>query len=399
MDLNKTGKFISEARKNKGMTQEQLAFKMGVSINAVSKWERGLSFPDVSLFKQLCMELDISLEELINGEKNTNNDAVENAIITTIKDNNKIKKKKNKIIYSLIIIFIFIVLGLFYYGRNKILNLVGEYDDLYDSAISYLYNLELKENPDAGKNDFNVFFSYHGFGIDENVGYTYIYMWIAKESYYVEDGNSLAISGGSSMAYKFTYKDNKIIEVENPLDGDMYTSSIKKMFPYFVSLQVLNYDSSKNINKLFNEINTNKNNYYNYLNLDMGSLTIKDIVYNNLLFSINVAGIYCIPVKLDIYTDGKYIYNNSYKSCKYGEYCSLSLKYISGVEGKYDYDVMEIIKHSIDANNIGFTSDNIPKYEIISGNGHMFVSDDNNKYLKDFLSKYNIDLEKCASAL
>ena len=51
------------------MTQEQLAEKMGVSINAVSKWERGISFPDVSLYKKLCNELNISIEELINGEK------------------------------------------------------------------------------------------------------------------------------------------------------------------------------------------------------------------------------------------------------------------------------------------------------------------------------------------
>lgn len=42
MDQNKTGKFIAKLRKGKNMTQEQLAEKMGVSINAVSKWERGL---------------------------------------------------------------------------------------------------------------------------------------------------------------------------------------------------------------------------------------------------------------------------------------------------------------------------------------------------------------------
>ena len=53
MDQNKSGKFIAKLRKEKNMTQEQLAEKMGVSINAVSKWERGLSFPDISLYKKL----------------------------------------------------------------------------------------------------------------------------------------------------------------------------------------------------------------------------------------------------------------------------------------------------------------------------------------------------------
>ena len=54
MDQKKIGKFICTLRKEKQLTQEQLAEKLGVSINAVSKWERGLSFPDVSLYKDLC---------------------------------------------------------------------------------------------------------------------------------------------------------------------------------------------------------------------------------------------------------------------------------------------------------------------------------------------------------
>ena len=64
MNQVKIGKLIAKLRKEKQLTQEQLAEKMGVSINAVSKWERGLSFPDVSLLKKLCMELNISIEEL-----------------------------------------------------------------------------------------------------------------------------------------------------------------------------------------------------------------------------------------------------------------------------------------------------------------------------------------------
>ena len=98
MDQNKSGKFIAKLRKEKNMTQEQLAEKMGVSINAVSKWERGLSFPDVSLYKKLCKELDINIEELINGEKDTSEEAKEKAILSTIKETNKIKKSSKKLL-------------------------------------------------------------------------------------------------------------------------------------------------------------------------------------------------------------------------------------------------------------------------------------------------------------
>ena len=93
MDQVKIGKFIASLRKEKNMTQEQFAQKMGVSINAVSKWERGISFPDVSLFKKICNELNISIEELINGEKDNSDEAKEKAIITSIKDKEKMKKK------------------------------------------------------------------------------------------------------------------------------------------------------------------------------------------------------------------------------------------------------------------------------------------------------------------
>ena len=94
MNQDKSGKFIAKLRKEKNMTQEELAEKMGVSINAVSKWERGLSFPDVSLYKKLCKELGIKIEELINRERDNSDEAKEKAIISTVREKNKIKIKK-----------------------------------------------------------------------------------------------------------------------------------------------------------------------------------------------------------------------------------------------------------------------------------------------------------------
>lgn len=69
MDQIKIGKFISENRKKQNLTQEQLAEKLSISKNAVSKWERGLNLPDVSIMQDLCKILDITLNELFIGEK------------------------------------------------------------------------------------------------------------------------------------------------------------------------------------------------------------------------------------------------------------------------------------------------------------------------------------------
>ena len=69
MDLIKIGKFISTKRKEKNLTQEELAEKLLITDRAVSKWERGLSLPDADKMLDLCKILDINVNELLNGEK------------------------------------------------------------------------------------------------------------------------------------------------------------------------------------------------------------------------------------------------------------------------------------------------------------------------------------------
>ena len=69
MDNQKLGIFITELRKEKGLTQAQLAQKLNVTDKAVSKWERGVGFPDIKLLEPLADVLDISLLELMNSER------------------------------------------------------------------------------------------------------------------------------------------------------------------------------------------------------------------------------------------------------------------------------------------------------------------------------------------
>ena len=60
MDQIKIGNFILNCRKEKGLTQEQLAEKLGVTSKSISRWENGNTMPDYSLLKDLCNELDIN---------------------------------------------------------------------------------------------------------------------------------------------------------------------------------------------------------------------------------------------------------------------------------------------------------------------------------------------------
>ncbi|MBQ4617660.1 MAG: helix-turn-helix transcriptional regulator [Clostridia bacterium] len=68
MNLIKIGRFIAARRKQAGLTQLQLADKLGITDKAVSKWERGMAMPDTSLMLELCEILGISVNELLNGE-------------------------------------------------------------------------------------------------------------------------------------------------------------------------------------------------------------------------------------------------------------------------------------------------------------------------------------------
>lgn len=98
MNQEKNGRFIAELRKQNKLTQEQLGEKLGITKNAVSKWERGLSLMDLSILKPLSQILKVSIVEILNGEKldkdkiSTKNEEV---LIDTLEYSSKeIKKKK-----------------------------------------------------------------------------------------------------------------------------------------------------------------------------------------------------------------------------------------------------------------------------------------------------------------
>ena len=68
MDSDKIGKFIKELRKKNNLTQNDLAKKYGVTYQAVSKWERGLNIPDISLIREMSKDFNIPVEDILDGE-------------------------------------------------------------------------------------------------------------------------------------------------------------------------------------------------------------------------------------------------------------------------------------------------------------------------------------------
>ncbi|MCI8327418.1 MAG: helix-turn-helix domain-containing protein [Lachnospiraceae bacterium] len=116
LDQEKTGKYIAEKRKQLGMTQKELAEKIGLTDKAVSKWERGKSIPDSSLFEELCKIFQISLNEFLSGEdleKECYPDKAEENMKVLIKEKHIQKKSSRIVIVGLITGFLLIMLGLY----------------------------------------------------------------------------------------------------------------------------------------------------------------------------------------------------------------------------------------------------------------------------------------------
>ena len=105
MDQIKIGKFISEERKRKKYTQKELAEILGISDKTISKWERGNGVPEVSLLLPLCNELEISVNELISGERLEEVDYKKKAEENMVNLVREAQESKKKIILSFVIVF------------------------------------------------------------------------------------------------------------------------------------------------------------------------------------------------------------------------------------------------------------------------------------------------------
>lgn len=115
MDLLKIGKYISDKRKRLGLTQRQLAEQLGMSDKSVSKWERGVCLPDVSVYSDLCLILGISINEFLAGEdipkENVMQKSEEN-ILGVAADSKQKQNRLKSIIFVLLVITILVLSGI-----------------------------------------------------------------------------------------------------------------------------------------------------------------------------------------------------------------------------------------------------------------------------------------------
>ena len=271
MDQEKIGKFILELRKDKKMTQQELADKIGVTDRAISKWENGRGMPDISLMKPLCEILDITLNELISGEKIDKKEYQKKSdenIFKTIKYTNKKTKFFKKFLICLISVFLILILMFIIDVRKmnqneEVVFSTWGFDyfpaiNLNDEEIEIAvrnYLIEKGDNESKHYDGEKTFVSMRVFLLDEVIkdDHYNFYAWVLEGKYYLEN-NEIKESSGSSIPYKFVIKkkDGKFIVVDYkiPRDGSYYVKDIKDIFPREVERSMDDVHSDGTVKRL-----------------------------------------------------------------------------------------------------------------------------------------------------
>ena len=133
MDLVKIGRYVAGKRKDLGLTQRQLAEKLGMSDKSVSKWERGICLPDVSVYEEYCSSLGISINEFLAGEDIAQENIVKKSEDNLIQVTTDSKHRQNKLktiiaVLSVIVLAAVMIVSVFLLRANQPKNYIVPVD-------------------------------------------------------------------------------------------------------------------------------------------------------------------------------------------------------------------------------------------------------------------------------
>ncbi len=184
MNQEKIGKLIKKIRINNNLTQKDFAEKYGVSYQAVSKWERGINMPDISLLKEISNDFNINISELLDGKLNTN----------------KLMNNNNKILITIIIsITLLLIIGIIYHLQS-----ISKQDFSFKTLSTSCKNFKISGSIAYSKSKSSIYISQIDYcGKDDKIEYSNIECIL----YEVENNNEKEIN-------KYTYNKNKKITIE-----------------------------------------------------------------------------------------------------------------------------------------------------------------------------------------
>lgn len=140
MDQKKIGRFLKELRREKGLTQEQLSEVFGVSNRSISRWENGVNMPDFDLVIEIANYFDISIDELLDGERKTDmiDQKTEETILKVADYNNSEKMAFSRRLNWL---FIAAIISFIVYAVLEVQGLtdIGIYENIASFALGIVF--------------------------------------------------------------------------------------------------------------------------------------------------------------------------------------------------------------------------------------------------------------------
>lgn len=359
MEVDKIGKFILELRKEKELTQEELAELIPIGRAAVSKWERGVTIPDPSTLLRLSDIFGITVNEILYGEKiNKNNLESVNNITIKLYDSNNKSKRVIKILFICIFLLMFVFLGYYFissYKSIKVYTILGEKDDtmLFDGifintknklyfridSVSdmyidklVLYYIDKEENEQIiyetlGNNiSFIDYYGYDEYFDSKNMEYLVKNLYLKVENKNDTFSMKLILNRDYVNDNLFFKKKNSIGNSLNStnvnssnvmINSELLISKIKDRFDYKDNIYLFETKNTNVVKKFifFEDSNTL------YLNINNDSKQEEwyyNLQYGDITYSI-------VDKKMNPF---KFVYSNSEFSCIEGE-CSLEQEKIS----------------------------------------------------------------------
>lgn len=176
MDNRLTGAFISQRRKELNLNQKQLAEKLSITDKAVSKWETGRSAPDISMLMPLAETLDVSVVEILKGEKIEKDSiaaASDEAVVSTMKKGKRKLRRAVAVIFVVMIpVFMFSLLMALSYPEYHFLTsvplddeerIISRVDECFSDIYGDLQNLQIVKEQKKG--DYYFFLLRHDGGV------------------------------------------------------------------------------------------------------------------------------------------------------------------------------------------------------------------------------------------
>lgn len=290
MDQIKIGKFIATLRKEQNITQLELANKLGVTDRAVSKWENGRGLPELSLLVPLSEVLDITINELLSGERievEHYQEKLEENIVQTIEYSEHKMRNTRKIFFTIlaaVFITVFLLGALFNIDVGRMLRneevLFSTWGfeyfvpvDLDEENIYKAIRLHLvseAENQGKAHENEKTFVAMNVYLVSEIEKDTCweVDAWVLCETYFEENG-LVQQDSGYSIPHKFTVEkqEEKFVVVDSriPRDGTYYPEDIRDMFTWSVRNSIKKVQEDGTIDKLSLDIQEQVELYYDVI--------------------------------------------------------------------------------------------------------------------------------------